>query len=308
MPACRYRRSMPAQTVRLPGRGTTSVRDTTGPPGAPTVVLLHGLGATAALNWPGAAAALSSSFRVVELDHRGHGRGLRSRRVFRLEDCADDVVALADVLGVDRIVAAGYSMGGPIALLAARRHPDRIAGLVLCATAARFTDAPTATPPMVTALATGLRLTPAPVRRQLSSSMVQYAGRRWEVPAGYVEEVRRHDPAAIVEAATAVRRFDARPWLGEIRAPAASIVTARDPIVPPARQLELARTLGAGVLYVDGDHHAAVRHPQRFLPVAGRGLPPRHPPGAGVGHRLLTGDRRRPAPPGGPLIGPVSRT
>ena len=63
-----------------------------------------------------------------------------------------------------------------------------------------------------------------------------------------------------------MRRFDARPWLGEISTRAASVVTARDPVVPPARQLELARTLGAFVLYVDGDHHAAVRQPRRFLP------------------------------------------
>jgi len=229
-------------------------------------VLLHGLGATAALNWPGAAAALSPMFRVVELDHRGHGRGIRSRRSFRLEDCADDVVALADRLDVDRVIAAGYSMGGPIALLMARRHPERVAGLVLCATAARFADAAVSTPPMVLALTTGLRLTPAPVRRQLSSSMVRYAGRRWEVPSPYVREVRRHDPAAIVEAAAAVRRFDARPWVDELEAPAVSVVTARDPVVPPARQLELARALGAFVLFLDGDHHAAVRQPARFLP------------------------------------------
>ena len=40
--------------VRIPGRGTTFVRDSPGIDGAPTVILLHGLGATAAINWPGA--------------------------------------------------------------------------------------------------------------------------------------------------------------------------------------------------------------------------------------------------------------
>ena len=40
--------------VRIPGRGTTFVRDVAGIDGAPTVILLHGLGATAAINWPGA--------------------------------------------------------------------------------------------------------------------------------------------------------------------------------------------------------------------------------------------------------------
>ena len=90
-------RGVPAgRRVRLPGRGTTFVRDVAGPVGAPTVVLLHGLGATASINWPGAFDALSSQFRVVALDQAGHGRGVRSRRPFRLEDCADDVARLAD--------------------------------------------------------------------------------------------------------------------------------------------------------------------------------------------------------------------
>ena len=76
----------------------------------------------------------------MALDQRGHGRGIRSLRPFRLQDCADDVIALADVLDVDRVIPVGYSMGGPVALLAARRHPDRVPGIVLCATSARFSD------------------------------------------------------------------------------------------------------------------------------------------------------------------------
>ena len=49
----------------------------------------------------------------MALDHRGHGRGIRSRRPFRLEDCADDAAALIDELGLGPVTAVGYSMGGP---------------------------------------------------------------------------------------------------------------------------------------------------------------------------------------------------
>ena len=114
----------PGRWVELPGRGTTFVRDLPGPPGAPTVVLLHGLLATADLNWSGCYAALGEHFRVIALDHRGHGRGIRSHGRFRLEDCADDAVALADVLGLHTFIAVGYSMGGPIAQLLWHRHPS----------------------------------------------------------------------------------------------------------------------------------------------------------------------------------------
>src|SRR5438874_11869328 len=92
----------PGRHLELPGRGTTFVRDLAGPPGAPTLILLHGLGATADLNWFPAFDTLGRRFRVLALDHRGHGQGIRVGARFRLGDCADDVAAVADALGVDR--------------------------------------------------------------------------------------------------------------------------------------------------------------------------------------------------------------
>ena len=104
-------------------------------------MLLHGLIATADLNWFPSFAPLGRRFHVVVLDQRGHGRGLRSKQPFQLASCADDVAALADVLGLDRFVVAGYSMGGPWSCSPLRRrHPDRVSGLVLCATATTFTS------------------------------------------------------------------------------------------------------------------------------------------------------------------------
>ena len=52
----------------------------------------------------------------------------------RLADCADDMAALIDELGTGPVIAVGYSMGGPIAQLLWKRHPEKVAGLVLCAT------------------------------------------------------------------------------------------------------------------------------------------------------------------------------
>ncbi|NIR39466.1 MAG: alpha/beta fold hydrolase, partial [Actinobacteria bacterium] len=124
----------PGRRVELPGRGATFVREVDGPAGAPVVFLLHGWTVTAALNWFRVYEPLHHHVRVVSLDVRGHGRGIRSRARFTLEDVADDVVALADVLGIDTFAVAGYSMGGPIAQLVWHRRRDRVTGLVLCAT------------------------------------------------------------------------------------------------------------------------------------------------------------------------------
>jgi pimeloyl-ACP methyl ester carboxylesterase len=99
--------------LALPGRGRTFVRELPGPPGAPVLVLLHGLGATGGLNWFSSMTPLADKFRVIAIDHRGHGRGVRTRR-FRLADCADDAACLTEVLRIDRFIAVGYSMGGPM--------------------------------------------------------------------------------------------------------------------------------------------------------------------------------------------------
>ena len=101
--------------VELPGRGVTRVWECTGPRGAETLMLIHGVTFTAELNWGKIFAPLSRHFRVVAIDLRGHGDGISVGSRFRLEDCADDVAALAQVLGIGRFIAVGYSMGGMVA-------------------------------------------------------------------------------------------------------------------------------------------------------------------------------------------------
>src|SRR3546814_13526731 len=92
----------PGRMVDLPGRGSTFVTDTAGPePESPTVVLLHAVGTTGLLTWYPTIPVLSSRFRVITLDQRWHGRGIRSAK-FSPSDSAADVAALPDVLGVDR--------------------------------------------------------------------------------------------------------------------------------------------------------------------------------------------------------------
>ena len=90
----------PGFEIDLPGRGRIFVREKSGPMVAPTLLLLHGWTATSDLNWFTCFDALSEHFRVVAMDMRGHGRGIRTKSSFKLEDCADDAAAVADVLGI----------------------------------------------------------------------------------------------------------------------------------------------------------------------------------------------------------------
>lgn len=253
--------------VRLGGHGTTNVRDIPGPPGSASIMLLHGLGATARLNWGPCFRPLSQHFRVLSLDHRGHGRGLRTRR-FRLEQCADDVAAVARARGLERFIAVGYSMGGPIASLTWRRHPSLVAGLVLCATSRHFLprNAARAARIALPAAAQIARMAPSAARERLLQRMLA----RIEHPE-LRERVHRefagHDPASVIQATHALTGFSSHDWIGSVDVPTAVIVTTRDELVPLERQRKLAASIpGAEVFEVDGDHSACVARADLFVP------------------------------------------
>ena len=257
----------PGAAMELPGRGTTFVRQVEGPPGAPTLLLLHGWTATADLNWFTAYHPLGSRFRVVALDHRGHGRGIRSKRQFRLEDCADDAVAVCDVLGIDRFIPVGYSMGGPIAQLVWRQHPERVTGLVLCATSGYFVTSREERMSFMglSGLAAVARLTPLQARRWLTAQLyLQRKTEQWEPWA--VQEASIHDWRMVLEAGRAIGSFSSRPWLGEVDVPTSVVITMRDRVVPVRRQVRLFESIkGAEAFRVDGDHDAIVSGADRFI-------------------------------------------
>lgn len=258
----------PGRTLHLPGRGTTFVREVAGPPGAPTVLLLHGWLATSDLNWFSTYEPLGRHFRVVALDHRGHGRGVRSRRPFRLEHAADDAAAVCRVLQLDRPIAVGYSMGGAVAQLLWRRHPRLVAGLVLCSTTPRFSGQSPGSCAFFSSLL-GLsivaRLTPEPLLRQVSANVIRHRAR--SVDSWVLSELERGHTPSRLQAGWALGRFDSRRWLGAVDVPAAVVLTTRDQVVLPDRQRSLARAIaGATVHPVDSGHAACMTDPELFAP------------------------------------------
>jgi 3-oxoadipate enol-lactonase len=262
----------PARAIELAGRGRAWVYDS-GPaarPDRPALLLLHGWTSTAALNWHRCFPALTPEYRVLALDLRGHGRGIRSRIPFRLEDCADDAAALITTLGLGRVTAVGYSMGGPVAQLLWRRHPEVVDGLVLGATAARFSVRQELGGPLGTlslGASMALSLLPEIVRRQ----GMTLASRNWAanrvVPAWAIEEWERNDPGALIQAGLALGRFDSTSWISTVDVPTGLVVTALDRTVSPRRQWHLARSIPGAVAFpVQAGHRACVEHPRLFLP------------------------------------------
>jgi len=260
--------------MELPGRGTTFVRSLPGPPGAPTLVLLHGWTASADLNWFRCYEPLGEQYRVLALDHRGHGKGIRSKKTFRLEDCADDAVAVCDVLGIEQFIPVGYSMGGPVAQLMWHRHRERVAGLVLCATAGYFASSREERLSFlgISGLAALARLTPAQARSWLTEQFyLQHKTTEWEPWA--INEASLHDWRAVLEAGRAIGSFSSREWLSEVSAPTSVLITMRDRVVPVRRQVRLFESIrGAEAFRVDGDHDAVVANAERFVPTLLRAI------------------------------------
>jgi 3-oxoadipate enol-lactonase len=257
----------PGRIVNVPGRGRVFVRDVAGPPDAPALFLLHGWTATADLNFFPVFEPLSQRYRVVAFDHRGHGRGIRSRRPFRLADCADDVVAMADALGIDRFLVAGYSMGGPIATLVWRRHPERVQGVVLCATACRFGTSRLvrAQLALFAPLAITTRVLPRRAAKPAYDRLIWARTRDSGLQPWVVDEILSGEPRHVLEAGAALRGFDNSRWIRDIDVPTAVVVVDGDQIVPTAHQDQMVAALGSPhVVRIEGGHDVCVRHPRRF--------------------------------------------
>lgn len=75
--------------------------------------------------------ALERSYRMINLDLRGHGRSGPAHQRFSLYDAVQDVVGVLDLLGVERAIWCGLSIGGMVALRAALTVPERVSALVL---------------------------------------------------------------------------------------------------------------------------------------------------------------------------------
>lgn len=131
---------------RAPGMSALALADgtvvavrTVGPVDASTTVVLHHGWTQDHTTWDDVTPLLARSLRVVRYDARGHGRSdagpHASATLDQLADDLAEVIAAAAATG--RLVLAGHSLGGPVLLAFAHRHPDlmqRVDGVALIAT------------------------------------------------------------------------------------------------------------------------------------------------------------------------------
>ncbi|HEX7167804.1 MAG TPA: alpha/beta hydrolase [Acidimicrobiales bacterium] len=262
--------------VSVAGRGEMFVREDSGRPDGPTIALLHGWTASADLNWLRVYDTVPRLGRMIAMDHRGHGRGIRTEQRYTLEDAADDVAALLRTLDAAPAILVGYSMGGPVAMLTWLRHPDVVSGLVLQATALewRATRRERALWRFMAVVEYVMRLgTPKGLIERALRDMVDQSP-DLEPWLGWLRgELRRGDPEALADAGRALGTYDFRPHALQVDVPTAVVVTTKDRLVRPKKQRELAAAIPlARTFELHGDHDAALVLGKEFPDVTDEAL------------------------------------
>ena len=227
----------------------------------PPLVLIMGY-RLSSLAWPlDFIDALAERFTVVLFDNRGTGASDKPTIGYEISNMAKDVCGLLDHLEIARANILGYSMGGAIAQEFVRQFPDRVSGLVLCATMCGGPRAIYASPSVVRVMRELDGLKPEEIARQI-----------WKVTysPGYLEEHRelaedqmRREIAAPtpLHAADlqfqAFAEFDCSKALPNIQAPTLVLTGDLDQLVSPQNSKFIAESHSRS----QPDHHSWLRSP-----------------------------------------------
>ncbi len=208
------------------------------------LLLLHGLAGTGA-DWRHVfdLDALGQTHRVILPDARGHGRSTNPTGAFSFRQCATDVVALLDVLGVERVRAIGVSLGAKTLLHVATEQPARVSAMILVSGTPRF---PETTRALFRAAASAEH-TPEEwaAMRAMHVHGDDAIARLWQLPRGFAEDATDMDFTPDRLAAIAARTL---------------IVSGdRDPLYPVELAVELFRGISRSSLWVvAGGGHAPI--------------------------------------------------
>jgi 3-oxoadipate enol-lactonase len=224
-----------------------------GSSGAPTLVVAPSLGTTTAM-WDPQVQHLTAWYRLVVIDHRGHGGSEVVPGAATIADLAGDVLVLLDRLGIERCSWAGLSLGGMVGMWLAAHHPGRIERLALLSTAAHLPPAQAWHERAATVRAAGTgavadtvvaRWFTARFRDRVPTVVDTHRAMLLSTPAeGY---------AACCEA---IATMDLRPVLARVAAATLVIVGADDPATPPPFAAEIAEAIrGARVEVVSDAAH-----------------------------------------------------
>lgn len=213
--------------------------------------------------WDPQMASLKRDFRVLRYDTRGHGQSSVPEGDYRLDELAEDLLKLLDILHIERVHFIGLSLGGMIGQHLAARHAERVKRLMLCDTASEM-------PPGI------WEERVATARREGMAPLVEPTIERWLTPGfrerapEVVERVRQMiaaTPAAgYAGCAAAIGALALTPMLSDITAPTCVLVGAEDASTPVsvARRLH-ERIAGSEFVTISNAAHVPnIEQPEAF--------------------------------------------
>jgi 3-oxoadipate enol-lactonase len=237
-----------------------------GPAQAPTVLLLHGLGATRESWLLQIPAFQQAGFRVLAADARGFGRSSYPGGRLGVADMAADHAALLERLAAAPAHVVGLSMGGTTALQLAVSYPHMVRSLTLANTfAALRPHSPRGWLyfglRLLLVHTLGIRAQALAVSRRVFPQPEQEALRQ-----ELVEQVTQAHPQAYRAAMRSLARFNLAGRLGEVRCPTLVVTGENDTTIAPRVQARLVEGIpGARQVRIAGAGHAApVDRPAEF--------------------------------------------
>jgi 3-oxoadipate enol-lactonase len=228
---------------------------------APLLVLSGGLGTTTAM-WDAQIPSFAQRYRVLRIDHPGHGGSPIPETPVSVEGIGRAIVALLDRLGIGRASFCGVSLGGMVGQWLGANAPQRIEGLVLACTGAAL-----GTPELY-------RERAELVRREGVEVVVDGARERWftapfrETPKAQriIDELRTIPPEGYAACCEAVGDFDFRGELERIERPTLVLYGEHDSVTSPGTIDELATGIphARKVCVAGAAHLANIEQPAAF--------------------------------------------
>jgi 3-oxoadipate enol-lactonase/4-carboxymuconolactone decarboxylase len=259
-----------------------------GPSDAPVLVLSNSLGTTLSM-WERQLPLLTSHFRVLRYDQRGHGRSSAPPGPYTVAELGGDVLELLDGLGVARASFVGLSFGGMVGMWLGAHAPERVERLVLCCTAAVLPPAQLWTDRAAAVRAKGTEpLYPGLLERWFTPGFPEAEP---QVAALIHEMLASCDAEGYAACCEAIGAFDASGDLARITAPTLVIGGREDPVAPVAAVSALSSGIaGAGLSVLSGAAHLAnIEQPAAFsAALRGHLVGAMHDAGMGVRREVLS--------------------
>jgi 3-oxoadipate enol-lactonase len=233
-----------------------------GNPRGDPLLFSNSLGTTHEL-WRPQVEGLSSSFRIIRYDTRGHGASDAPRDEYTIDALGRDALAILDAAGAERAHVCGLSLGGLTAMWLGVNAPQRVRSLILSSTAARIGSVSMWTERIAQVHAAGVEsLADAAMGRWFTAG---YRAAHQDVVSVYHRMLGSTPPDGYVGCCAAIRDADLREAIRSVAVPTLVIVGREDPVTPPSDAEDMrARIAGARVEILNAAHIANVEQSQAY--------------------------------------------